>query len=296
MNSWKPTKFIRHLETISTSTEVAIVLTDAGKAYIKVMGNNEGPHVLARELVCTQLAGWFDLPILDWSILKLQSSDTFDLDKGRMAIPGPSFATRLIEAKPWDGSDKILKRLMNSEAITRLVIFNTWIKNDDRYPPVDDAGAVKSDWKLNLDNVLVTREDAPKGKFRLIAMDFGRGLRREKVSDLSVKLANQDSIRNVLIYGLFPQFRKFVTEELVDISIDKLRSIESNIVEIFVDSIPNEWEVSEKIRVAIVEFICSRADFLADTIKARLSPLCFPQCDLPYTEVNGKREKNDESS
>jgi hypothetical protein len=47
---WPPTRFKRFERFVKSSTGVAIVQTDAGRGYIKAMGNDEGPHALAKDL------------------------------------------------------------------------------------------------------------------------------------------------------------------------------------------------------------------------------------------------------
>lgn len=57
-DAWHPTIVRRFIESYPTSTNVARVDTDAGEGFLKPMGNPEGPHVLACELVGTMLAQW----------------------------------------------------------------------------------------------------------------------------------------------------------------------------------------------------------------------------------------------
>ena len=58
---WPPTTFRRFAKTIKSSTAVARIVTDAGPAYIKALGNPQGPHALACDLVGARLARWFGL-------------------------------------------------------------------------------------------------------------------------------------------------------------------------------------------------------------------------------------------
>ena len=43
---WTPTTFVRFERAFDTSTCTARIVTDAGPAYIKTMGNRQGPHAL----------------------------------------------------------------------------------------------------------------------------------------------------------------------------------------------------------------------------------------------------------
>jgi len=53
---WEPTTYVRFERAHETSTGVARILTDAGPAFIKPLGNRESPHVLASGWVTTKLA------------------------------------------------------------------------------------------------------------------------------------------------------------------------------------------------------------------------------------------------
>jgi hypothetical protein len=274
-SAWSPTRFLRHEGTLGTSMQTAIVQTDAGRAHIKVLGNPQGEHALACEYICTRLAGWFGVPIVDYAILPITEIDTFPLKDGRMARPGPAFATRTITAEPWSGSSKELKRLVNPQAITRLVVFDTWVRNDDRYPPVDTEGKRQSQWRPNYDNVLLTPEDDSAKNLRLIAIDFGRGLIRG--SDLPGDLTQIVAVRDEWVYGLFPEFYQFVSPGRVDAAVARLREVTREVIQAIMDAVPKEWQVDRKAVSAVCNYTCSRAGFLADTIKTRLAPLCFPQ-------------------
>ena len=49
--TWQPTRLIEVAGSVDTSTGATEVMTDAGRAYIKPLGNQQGPHVLATDWV-----------------------------------------------------------------------------------------------------------------------------------------------------------------------------------------------------------------------------------------------------
>ena len=53
---WQPTRLVRVIESYDTSMGTTHVKTDATFGYIKTMGNRQGPHCLASELVASSLA------------------------------------------------------------------------------------------------------------------------------------------------------------------------------------------------------------------------------------------------
>jgi hypothetical protein len=48
--NWQPTRLLEVAGSVDTSTGATEVMTDAGRAYIKALGNRQGPHVLYLDL------------------------------------------------------------------------------------------------------------------------------------------------------------------------------------------------------------------------------------------------------
>jgi hypothetical protein len=167
----------------------ARILTDAGPAYIKAMGNPQGPHQLACEYVGTQLAKWFGLATLEFHLLHIDASiDEIPFPKGGCASSGPAFVTRAAEGHPWGGTEAELKPLVNREAISWLVVFDTWTLNCDRHPP-DLA-----DRRPNYDNVFLERVgERGQAQFRLLAIDQGCCFSGGR--DLTPRISSIDHVR-----------------------------------------------------------------------------------------------------
>ncbi len=284
---WQPTKFLDFEESVvGTNMRPARVMTDAGRAYLKPMEDGEIPHGLAIEWVCTRLAQWFGLPVLDHAILNLGTSDVFPRPtrEGNPAqppncLPGPAFATRAVDAVRWDGGRESLARIGNSDVLARIVIFDTWIRNEDRYPPINSEGAVQSQWRPNLGNVLFVREPPKAERLHLVAMDFGHAITKGK--SLPSKAFGIYADKNEWIYGLYPEFRAFITPPLVDEAVAALKVLDRATLNEAIRGIPTEWDVSDATRTVLSDHLYSRAGYVSDTISARLEPLCFPQGRLP---------------
>src|SRR5207253_2268794 len=99
------------------------------------LGNKGGPHLLAADLVATQLAGWLGLPTFDWAILLVTAEDEIGLYEGSLAEVGPAFITREQSGTVWGGQKSKLHLLLNPEDIGKLILFDTWTRNCDRHPP-----------------------------------------------------------------------------------------------------------------------------------------------------------------
>ena len=135
-SSWRPTELRRVIETFPSSTRVLQVMTDVGVGFLKGIGNPQGTQALACELVGTELAAWFGLDTVEFSLINVKDDDVLPLHNvGRTVQAGPAFICKLIDGDTWDGGDVYLSRLQSPSVVTKLIIFDTWIMNPDRYPP-----------------------------------------------------------------------------------------------------------------------------------------------------------------
>lgn len=264
--------------------KTAQISTDAGPAYIKALGNPEGPHPLACELVATHLARWFGLQTFDFAILRLDESDEIPFPGGGSAKPGPAFVTKAEKGHPWGGEAEELTQLSNREDISRLVIFDTWTLNCDRQPPPD------SQRKRNLDNVFLSHEGAGDNNVRLIAMDHSHCFTCGR--DLTERVGEIDRIKDERVFGVFPGFRSCFTRDAIGAGVKRLVQFDEETCQGFVESIPTEWEVSSSVRSALCRLIEGRAAFLADNLKRMLKPLlplCGPQNDFEFSRDGEKK-------
>lgn len=262
MPNWPPTQILRHIKSHPTGAEVIQLKSDAGEAYLKGLGNAAGPHALACEWIGTGLAELFGLPVFDYAILDVTEIDELPFASGGSVEAGPAFVTRAEAGMPWGGAANSLKQLVNPVDISRLVVFDTWTLNCDRYKA--DAPEARQ----HFDNVFLSYEGTPPGKYRLIAMDhthcFTCG------NDLTRKVSHIASVKDETIYGLFPVFEKFLEKNAVRKAAADLKLIEHEKVNKILSNIPDAWNVSETANSALDEFICQRAALVADTIVSAL--------------------------
>jgi hypothetical protein len=259
---WHPTRFKRYIRSVATSTGTSRILTDAGEAFIKPLGNKEGPHVLACEWVATRLADWFGLDTFDHAILGVDVLDEIPLFGDRFATPGPAFVTRAESGTVWGGSQAQLDGLENREDLARLVVFDTWTLNCDRHPP-DTATR-----RPNLDNVFISTERGG-GRRRVIAMDHTHCFTCGR--ELGANLAKIGRVKDERIYGLFPAFLPFMSSPSVKAAAVTLATVDREVVQPIVDAVPAEWEVALETRAALVNLIVQRAAFVAGSIEGKLS-------------------------
>ena len=245
-----------------------LVRTDVGDGYLKVMGNPAGEHALACELVGTQLAAWFGLPVFDFAIIPVTAADELPFAKGGFAVSGPAFITRAEAGEPWGGKVRELKRLTNPEDISRLVVFDTWTLNCDRHAPNNSR-------KPNRNNVFLS-EEAPKGELLLRAMDHTHCFAFSNA--LTKRIAHIDRIQDPDIYGLFPEFRDLLDKAVVGRCADRLRQVDRDMLVKITQTIPSEWDVDRSSKEALVSLLLGRASYVAGCIIERL----WPQKELQF--------------
>lgn len=259
---WQPTLIRRVIETLPTSTCVAKVATDAGHGFLKGMDNPAGNHSLATELVAAELAVQFGLRVPPFALVQVEGIEIPMVDRASVQLgvvqPGPAFISREVEGTTGDGGDEFLRRIANREDVSKLVVFDTWIRNADRCPPN------LHDVPYNRDNLFFSIEGR---RFELVAIDHSHCFVEGTLDDL---LAGADLLNDGAIYGYFPEFEPFIEAHAVAAAAARLRQIDIALVQAIVASVPKEWGVTAPTREAWVELICGRARRVADFVSAKL--------------------------
>lgn len=260
---WQPSSLVRVVESYDTSTGTTKVKTDATFGYLKVMGNRQGPHVLASEVVASNLAEWFGLSVPDFAVLRLPQEAVFPLPRNIVAQPGPAFVSRHVSGRTWGGSAAELRTVENATDITRLVVFDTWVRNCDRHPP--DLTTRKP----NYANVYLA-DTSHSGRSRLVVLDHTHCF--DCGRDFSEHLADINHVKDERTYGLFPAFQPFIDAGELVWCKSMLRSVTKKLAEEVVNRVPVEWQVANAARAALIAQIHGRAGFIADRIEAGWIP------------------------
>jgi len=260
---WQPTTIRRPDKVFTTATETVRVTTDAGPGYLKALGNRGGPQYLAADWLGTQLAAWLGLPTFEFAIVQVTPEDEIQF-KNSMAQPGPAFITREQSGWQWGGTVEELQSLVNPQDIGKLVLFDTWTRNCDRYPP-DPAMR-----KPNRGNVFLSTEGMEDGKFRLMAMDHTHCFHCGR--NLNAQLAHIDLVKDERLYGLFPEFKPFIRPhwQVLNEAVAKLRTVDKTWLEGLIGGIPAEWQVDAAARTALATLLFNRADYVCETFIAVL--------------------------
>ena len=165
---WPPTKILSVVQVVETSSRPVRAETDGGTVFAKFVGNPEGPHVLAAEVLGIECAKLLGLPTFDYCVADFAAAEVAKVDLKKLedtaslpAKPGAAFVTRLHEGDPWDGREESLRQIINVDDVAGLVVLDTWIRNRDRCSSGDTA--------QNVSNVFLgAGPGVPRGKFQLI--------------------------------------------------------------------------------------------------------------------------------
>lgn len=267
-SAWQPTTVERVIRVLETSTRpIVCELDDGARAFIKVMGNPEGPSALACEWIGTGAARLLGLPVFDVAIPDYPEELCVQLDHGLLPLPGPCFATRSVAGSSWDGRGAMLDALEHPEHIPGLVVVDTWLRNPDRY--LLRAGQVRR----NLRNVFLREEGVPRGSFRLLAIDHTHVIRQD--GDLVTHSLRIDCERETMIYGLFPEFVNRMDREDLEPFIRRLGHLsQSNDIDELVRRTPKEWLPDGQVRQDLPGFLKRRASHVARFIDDALATEC----------------------
>ena len=259
---WQPTKLTHVVEALTNSTKPLHIATDQGDAIMKAVGNPEGLESLAFELVGTELACWFGLKTPDFAILNLLGipktwNPNFEIEDGY------AFLSRYIQAATYDGHGTLLKKLANPDDLARLVVFDTWIRNSDRYPPDTYSAEIQP----NLDNLMFRRSRRDKAlRYDLIVFDHTHAFSSSGFEGLH----DRQLISDDEVYGFFPPFKQYMSLRAIKSATDQLRKIDASDVKTLLDAVPSGWGVTIELKRKWSDFIYERAQFVAETIEAKI--------------------------
>jgi len=205
-------------------------------------------------MVGIRAAAWLGLPTFEYALMRITEDGLVSYRDGSESKAGLAFVTRWEDGTPWGGAEEDLQGVENPEAISGLVVLDTWLLNCDRFrkePP-----------RHNVRNVFLTTTQAGKGKYRVLAMDHTHCFSCGR--ELTPRLSNIGQVKQSQIHGNFPAFQGYISGKAVATYLGRLGRLDRNTAESFVAGAPREWEVSDETTDAIVAPMVDRAKYLAD--------------------------------
>ncbi|MDF2494241.1 MAG: hypothetical protein K0S66_1175 [Sphingomonas sp.] len=257
---WQPTVITRVIEPILSSTCVVRVVTDAGAAFIKGMGNPQGNESLALELVGTELAALIGLTIPPFAIVQVLDL-SIDMINGHPMHRGPAFASKALVGAPSDPGGTFLQRLANPQDVALLVAFDTWVRNVDRCPPPDYLDPTPK-W----DNLFFTPS---KRRFEMVVFDHTHCFVEE---DLEAGLAGPGFVEDERIYGAFPEFIPMLNERALRRACLQITRVDAGAIMAIIGSVPLAWGPGTGTRARWAELLIERGKRVEEYLFARLVP------------------------
>lgn len=267
-DDWTPTIVLSEIEAYPTNSHAVQVETDQGVGYLKCLSDKTDPADLVCDLIGTRLARLFGLTVPDFAIIPVPPAPPFALAGGAMAQPGPAFISRRVSGEPLATGAAGLAALVNPQDLARLVVFDTWTVNCDRWRPCTHP----SGGRRNDRNVLLSRTGAPHGQFVLMPIDHGCCFRCQ--FDLTPPTLRRAATDDTL-YGLFPEFRGRVLREDALRAAGELQSLSRDAISTALDGVPREWGFSDSVRTALFEMLTQRQLRVRRIVESQ-----FPAADL----------------
>jgi len=204
------------------------------------------------------------LQTLDLALIRITQDEEYPFANGEKAQPGPAIITRAETGSTWGGGPGQLKMVENAEDFAKLVVFDTWTRNCDRFYPDRTVR------RPNRDNVFLSTDGAPKGKFILKAIDHTHCFDRRP--ELTSRISAINNIKDTRIYGLFPEFHPYVKRSLVAAFLQELKRLSLKEINGIIKEIPEEWSVDSCAKAALGEFLFRRIDFLSEEMGNKIPP------------------------
>jgi hypothetical protein len=134
-DDWTPHAILLEIQPCGTSSLAVEVETDQGPGFLKCLSDKVDPDELVCELIGTRLAKAFGLKVPDFALIPVSDDPPFTLANGAKIRPGRGFISRKVSGEPLANSVAGLLSLENPADLARLVVFDTWTVNCDRYRP-----------------------------------------------------------------------------------------------------------------------------------------------------------------
>jgi len=235
------TTFLRPL-TRGGSRAQLLSFNDGIERVVKFPNNPQGLRVLPNELIAARLANLLNVPIPNSGIVVVTPSFV-NVEPALSGFqPGLCFGSEYHRAVDIAGPSEI-SLASNVQQLASIVVFDTWCNNTDR---VNNRG-----------NLILTSGIEER---TILAIDHGHcfGFQWDeniKYAKIPAQIIWRDDFRPFLS---IPQFRPFF-ELLLAVTEERLiRSI---------DEIPEEWQVSDAEKIALVAYLFNRRQDVVDIIE-----------------------------
>ncbi len=258
---WQPRIIERVNDIKDTSTRPLVVVTDEGLALVKYMGNRAGLDALICELIGCELANLVGLDTPDFAVCNIPNIPV--RDPFIQIEQGPAFFSRWEQAIPLSPNSLMLKNLRDKSKIALLVVFDTWVRNKDRFS-IDYGGEHENN---NFDNLLFKPD---KRKTRLLVIDHTHAFTETTLDDE----INDDWITERVVYGLFDEFKPILNRNDVQSALSSIGRIDVATIRAICENVPREWGMTTALAQLLSECLVARGQdmqgWLANYLFAQL--------------------------
>lgn len=241
-------------------------MTDEGAAIVKYIGNPAGADALICELVGSELANMVGLTTPDFAVLDIPGI-VLPNNPFVQVVPGPAFFSRWIEATSLSPGSTLLKKLRQPDAVAKLVVFDTWLRNKDRFA----ASRLVGYENINYDNVLLRMD---KRMVELVVIDHTHALVETTLEDE----LGQEWVAERNVYGLFDQFAPILTRKAVDSALALVEQIDLETIQSVCEGVPLEWGMTYGLADRLSSCLVERAKELGKWLPSAI----FDQYEMNF--------------
>ncbi|WP_315854268.1 HipA family kinase [Gemmata palustris] len=225
------------------------------------------PHDLACELVGIELARIVGLRTPEYAVIEIPLHAPIELADGNEFVPGHGFITRKLDGMDWSGSRSVLTRVLNPIDLARLVVFDTWTLNCDRFRPRTETAP---EWRAAR-NVFLERAADFDDQYYLTSLDHGCCFKC--LADLTPAYLRRAATADTL-YGYFPEFAGLARREHALQAVRAVQSCSRAQIDAIIERVPEAW-LANGHRNALGDMIYGRIHLLERIIRVD-----FPAADL----------------
>lgn len=225
-------------------TNPYLVKCDDGKRYAaKFPGNTDGTRVLINEYVCANLAKLLDLPIPNFALAVTPELDVFKKQLPNISpISGTVFLSEWMDKVAPVPDHQVLSKITNKFDTIKVLIFDVLIGNNDR-----NGGNLLLNFKNN-SFVIIDHSH----------VFIYEALWNENLNDLigkKIDIANMNQYSfSRLILCL--NNREYISA--IEEFISKIKKISYSTIEGILNSLPDDWTLTEKEKMSLTNFLLDR--------------------------------------
>lgn len=238
-------------------------MTDLGGAIVKYMGNRAGQDALVAELLAAELAGKIGLRTPDFAVVVIPEIET--TDPLVIAQSGPAFFSRWEQAQSLSPKSALLANLRTPSDVARLIAFDTWIRNKDRFANGSNEEI------LNYDNILLK---ADKRKTQILVIDHSHAFAETTMDDEINDLWATEQV----VYGLFNEFAAMLTRRDIKVALDALCAVEIEEIKSICLSPPPQWGFTAEMGNKLAALLVARAKLMSQWMPDAI----FDQLELDF--------------